>query len=105
MGGGFETSIDLNGDTLIYPQSDRTVAPSARMPKDGQFFDAIIRQHHFDENHLNPEDNCEEFPEITDAEVAEIAEDAARARATGRAVVAVFGGTASATSRTCPGRA
>jgi hypothetical protein len=94
VGGGFETSIDTNGDTLIYPQGDRTAAPSGRMPKDGQFFDAIIRQNHFDENHLNPEDNCEEFAELTEEEVAGIAEDAAKARATGRAVVAAFGGLA-----------
>jgi uroporphyrinogen-III decarboxylase len=64
------------------------------MPKGGQFFDTIVRQKHFDENRLNPEDNCEEFTEITDAEVAEIAADARVARASGRAVVAGLGGTA-----------
>lgn len=94
VGGGFETSTDEKGDTLIYPEGDRTAAPSGRMPKGGQFFDTIVRQKHFDENRLNPEDNCEEFSEITDAEVAEIAADARAARATGRAVVAGLGGTA-----------
>jgi hypothetical protein len=103
VGEGFESRIDENGDTLIYPQGDRTVAPSARMPKGGQFFDAIIRQNHFDEQQLHPEDNCEEFPEFTDAEVAEIAEDAAKARATGRAVVAAFGGTAFGDIANVPG--
>ncbi|MGD0580951.1 MAG: uroporphyrinogen decarboxylase family protein [Bryobacteraceae bacterium] len=94
VGGGFETTTDEKGDTLIYPEGDRTAAPSGRMPKGGQFFDTIVRQKHFDENRLNPEDNCEEFTEITDAEVAEIAADARAARATGRAVVAGLGGTA-----------
>ncbi len=94
VGGGFETTTDEKGDTLIYPEGDRTAAPSGRMPKGGQFFDTIVRQKHFDENRLNPEDNCEEFSEITDAEVAEIAVDARVARASGRAVVAGLGGTA-----------
>ena len=94
VGGGFETITDEKGDTLVYPEGDRTAAPSGRMPKGGQFFDTIVRQKHFDENRLNPEDNCEEFTEITDAEVAEIAADARAARASGRAVVAGLGGTA-----------
>ena len=94
VGGGFETITDEKGDTLVYPEGDRTAAPSGRMPKGGQFFDTIVRQKHFDENRLNPEDNCEEFTEITDAEVAEIAADARVARASGRAVVAGLGGTA-----------
>ena len=94
IGGGFETITDEKGDTLVYPEGDRTAAPSGRMPKDGQFFDSTVRQQHFDENRLNPEDNCEEFTEITDAEVAEIAADARVARASGRAVVAGLGGTA-----------
>ena len=94
VGGGFETITDEKGDTLVYPEGDRTATPSGRMPKGGQFFDTIVRQKHFDENRLNPEDNCEEFTEITDAEVAEIAADARVARASGRAVVAGLGGTA-----------
>ncbi|MGO9241496.1 MAG: uroporphyrinogen decarboxylase family protein [Bryobacteraceae bacterium] len=103
VGNGFETSVDASGDTLIYPQGDRTAAPSGRMPKDGQFFDAIIRQNHFDENHLNPEDNCEEFTELSSDDVAAIAEDAKRARATGRAVVAAFGGMAFGDISNVPG--
>jgi hypothetical protein len=90
----FNTTTGANGDTLIYPEGDLTAAPSGRMPKGGWFFDSIVRQRHFDENHLNPEDNCEEFKLLTDAEVAEIAADAAEARATGLAVIANFGGTA-----------
>jgi len=88
VAGGFETTTDEKGDTLIYAQGDRTAAPSGRMPKGGQFVDSIIRQKHFDENRLNPEDNCEEFSAITGAEVAEFASDARLARASGRAVVA-----------------
>ncbi len=94
VGGEFNTTIDEKGDTLIYPEGDLTAKPSARLPQGGFFFDSVKRQDHFDENNLNPEDNCEEFTELTDAEVAEIAADARVARATGRAVVAGLGGTA-----------
>jgi hypothetical protein len=94
VGGNFNTTIDAKGDTLIYPEGDVTAKPCARLPKGGFFFDSIIRQDHFDEAHLDPQDNLEEFAELTDNEVAEIAADAHTARATGRAVVAGLGGTA-----------
>lgn len=94
IGGEFNTTIDEKGDTLVYPEGDLTAKPSGRLPKGGFFFDTIVRQDHFDEASLNPDDNCEEFTEWTAQEVAEIAEDARAARATGRAVVAGLGGTA-----------
>ena len=55
-----------------------SAAPSARMPKEGYFFDTIVRQEPIDDDHLNPEDNLEEFQSITPEEVAEIAADLAR---------------------------
>ena len=94
IGGEFNTTIDEKGDTLVYPEGDLTAKPSGRLPKGGFFFDTIVRQDHFDEASLIPEDNCEEFTEWTAQEVAEIAGDARAARATGRAVVAGLGGTA-----------
>ncbi len=94
VGGGFNTTVAANGDTLIYPEGDLASAPSGRLPKGGYFFDAIIRQNHFDEDNLNPEDNCEEFSVLSDRDVAAIVEDAVAARATGRAVAASFGGMA-----------
>ncbi len=90
----FETTIDDNGDTFIYPQGDTSVAPSGRMPKDGFFFDTIVRQRPFREEDLNPEDNLEEFTPITEEDLAWLVEGAKNARATGRAVIASFGGTA-----------
>src|SRR5579884_807733 len=92
--GQFNTTTDENGDTLIYPQGDTSAAPSGRMPKGGFFFDAIIRQQPIDEDKLNPEDNLEEFAPIADEDVARIADLARAARATGRAVIGTFGGTA-----------
>jgi uroporphyrinogen-III decarboxylase len=94
IGGGFETTRDENGDLLVYPEGDRSAPPSGRMPQGGYFFDAIIRQDPIDDERLNPEDNVQEFGPISDEDLAYLAESARRARATGRAVVANFGGTA-----------
>ena len=92
--GQFNTTVDANGDTLIYPEGDLSAKPSGRMPKGFWFFDSVIRQDHFDENQPDPEDNCEEFRLLSESDVVSIAEDVARAAATGRFVIAGFGGTA-----------
>lgn len=57
----FQTKVDADGDVLIYPEGDRSVPPSGRMPKGGNFFDSIIRQGPVDDDKLNPADNTEEF--------------------------------------------
>ena len=59
--GNFNTKKTENGDTLIYPEGDISFQPSAKMPKDGYFFDSINRQKEIDDNSLNPDDNLEEF--------------------------------------------
>ncbi len=91
---GFRTITDENGDTLIFPEGDTSAPPSGRMPKGFYFFDTIIRQEPIDEDHLNPEDNLEEFTPIGADYLAQLAEAAPAAAATGRAVIAGFGGTA-----------
>jgi hypothetical protein len=90
----FRTTRDRNGDTLIYPKGDLSAPPSGRMPKNGFFFDTIIRQEPIDEARLNPEDNLEEFGPITREHLDYFTSEAGRAAATGRAVMATFGGTA-----------
>jgi hypothetical protein len=92
--GGFNVTIDSNGDTLMHPEGDTSLAPSARMPKDGYFFDNITRQDPIDEERLDPRDNLEDFGEISEIELNHLECSARAARATGRAVVASFGGTA-----------
>ena len=92
--GGFNVTIDANGDTLMHPRGDVTLPPSARMPKGGYFFDAIIRQQAFEEDDLRPEDNLEEYGPVSDADLDHWERVAGAARAAGRAVVASFGGTA-----------
>lgn len=89
----FVTSTDADGSYLIYPQGDAGAPPSGRMPVDGFFFDSIIRQEPIDKNNLDPEDNLEEFGPIEKEALAHFEKEAARARSTGRAVIAGFGGT------------
>jgi hypothetical protein len=90
--GRFNTTIDENGDTLLYPQGDLSAPPSARMPKNGYFFDAIIRQPPIDEELLDPQDNLEDFTPISTAELDHFEREVKRAATTGRAVVATFAG-------------
>ncbi len=92
--GGFNVTRDPNGDTLMHPRGDPTLPPSARMPAGGYFFDAIIRQDPIDEDALDPADNLEEFTVLGEADLVYLENEARRARATGRAVVASLGGTA-----------
>src|ERR1019366_2382882 len=96
--GDFNITVDDRGDTLIYPEGDMTVPASGRMPKGGYFFDCVIRQGPFDEEHLNPEDNTEEFAAIAQADLDHLARAAKEAETgeagTSRGVIAVFGGTA-----------
>ena len=44
VGEGFVTTEAENGDLLVYPGGDLTASPSGRMPKNGFYFDAIVRQ-------------------------------------------------------------
>lgn len=92
--GGFNVTVDDNGDTLMHPQGDRTAPPSARMPKDGYFFDSIIRQQPLEKDRLDPQDNLEEYGPIADSDLDYLEGEVCRAAGTGRAVVASFGGTA-----------
>ncbi|MBI1388848.1 MAG: methyltransferase [bacterium] len=90
----FNVTIGEDGVIYMHPQGDLNAPPSARMPNDGYFFDAIIRQPPLDEANLKVEDNLEEYGPIADETVAYIASASAQARASGRAVVASLGGTA-----------
>ncbi len=67
--GGFNTEPEPNGDILMYPQGDKSVPPSGRMPRGGWYFDAIIRQPPIDDARLNVEDNVEEFVPLSQADL------------------------------------
>lgn len=91
----FNTTPEPNGDILMYPEGDRSVPPSGRMPKGGYYFDSIVRQEPIDDEKLNPEDNLEEFGPITDEDLEHFARQADQLwRETDKAILANFGGTA-----------
>ncbi|NJO69193.1 MAG: hypothetical protein HC830_07855 [Bacteroidetes bacterium] len=90
----FNTTLDANGDLLIYPGGDMSVAASGKMPKSSYFFDSIIRQQPYDENNPILEDNLEEFELLKDADIAYWKEKAEIAKKTDKGVIANFGGTA-----------
>ena len=67
IAGNFNYTMDSNGDLLVHPEGDLSAPPSARMPKDGYFWDSLNRQQPIDEGQLDPMDNCEEFGILSDA--------------------------------------
>ena len=90
----FQVDKQADGSFVVYPKGDHSAPPSGRMPKGGYFFDAIIRQEPIDDANLNVEDNLEEFSDIDETDLAYFEAEAKKARATDRAVIANFGGTA-----------
>jgi hypothetical protein len=92
--GEFNTEPEPNGDILQYPQGDRSVPASARMPKDGFYFDAVIRQPPIDDSKLNVEDNLEEFGPISEEELESLKQDTEQLyHDTDKAIVAPAAGT------------
>ena len=94
VSGNFRTAKDANGDTLIFPGGDRAAPPSGRLPRNGFFFDTIIRQGPIDEDGLDPADNLEEFGPVSEDTLDHFERESRRAGATGRGIIASFGGTA-----------
>lgn len=94
--GGFCTDRRAeNGDLLMFPMGDTSVSPSARMPADGFFYDAIIRQENpIDDSQLNPADNLEEFTPISNEELAWIEAQYHVLEGRNQGIIASFGGTA-----------
>ena len=90
----FNTTQDADGSTLIYPGGDTSLAPNARLPKAGYFFDAIIRQEPIEEDRLNPEDNLEEFEPVTNATLDYWERAVSSLAKKGKGIIASLGGTA-----------
>lgn len=92
--GKFNTEPDTDGAILQYPKGDKSVPASARMPRGGFYFDAIIRQEPIDESKLNPADNLEEFGLISDEDLKVYERQANELyNDTDLAIAAGFGGT------------
>ncbi len=84
---GMEVDRLPEGGYVVYPQGDRSVPPSAKMPASGYFFDAIERQEPYDEDNPDPKDNAADFSVLSDAAVAAVAANAKTARTTGKATM------------------
>ncbi len=92
---GFNTHPEPNGDILLYPEGDTSLAPSGRMPKGGYYVDAIVRQEPVDDDALRVEDNLEEFAPIAEEDLEHFRKEADRLYTqTDKALLASFGGTA-----------
>jgi uroporphyrinogen-III decarboxylase len=94
VGEGFQTTTDDMGRTLIYPDGDLTAKPSGMMPKDGYYFDAIVRQEPYDEDHLDGrKDFREDFKIYNDSDLKYLSDNAKRrAEETEYGVILSFGG-------------
>jgi uroporphyrinogen-III decarboxylase len=92
--GEFNYTFNSNGDILIHPEGDTSVAPSAMMPKTGYFFDALERQGPIDDSMLKVEDNLEEFSRVTERDLKYWAEQVKSVENSGKGVLANLGGTA-----------
>lgn len=99
----FNTTKGSDGSTYIYPEGDITAPPSGHMPYNGYYFDAVIRQEEIDDDNLNPEDNLEEFKPISDEDIEYFKNNLQAAAATGRGVLANFGGTGLGDAALVPG--
>ncbi len=91
----FNTHPEPDGSIVQYPEGDRTAPPSGYMPKDGYYFDAIIRQPPIDDATLTPDDNLEEFTPVSAEDLACFAQEIKRLYAeTDKAIAVNFGGMA-----------
>lgn len=52
----FITATDEEGNIYIHPQGNKSAPPCAKMPKEGYYFDILVRQEPIDEKNLNLED-------------------------------------------------
>jgi uroporphyrinogen-III decarboxylase len=91
--GGFNYRTDESGDLLLSPGGDVTKAPSGRMPKDGFYFDIIVRQQPLNWDRLDPREFAEQFTRLSDEELTHLQTTAQQLHAnTDYALLGGFGG-------------
>ncbi len=93
--GKFNTEPAKDGSILMHAEGDQSYPPSAKMPKGGFYFDAIIRQKPIIESELKAENNLEEFSIFNDETLYKWQKNAEKLYAsTERAIATCFPGTA-----------
>ena len=91
----FNTESEPDGDILMYPQGDRTAPASGRLPKDGWYFDSIVRQPPIEDAKLHFEGMCEGLAPIADEDLAHLKREVDRlSEETDKAILIRFGNTA-----------
>ena len=91
--GQFHYRVDENGDLLLSPGGDTGKRPSGRMPKDGHYFDIIVRQQPLDWERLHPADFAEQFTPLSEAALEHLRATADELyRNTDFAILGGFGG-------------
>lgn len=91
----FNTDPEPDGSVLMYPEGDHSAPASGHLPKGGFYFDTIVRQPPIDDDHLDPEDNLEEFAHISDEDLAYFGREVGQIYdETDMAILVNFGGTA-----------
>ena len=89
----FVTTVS-DGDIHLYAEGDTAYPPAAVMPEGGYFFDSTVRQKPIVEEELDPNDNLEEFGEVSSAELEYYAQQAAVLKDDPYYIVGNLGGTA-----------
>ncbi len=91
---GFNTELAADGSLWMYPEGDKSVPPSGKMPAGGWYFDSITRQPPIDDENLNVEDNLEEFGPVSNEVLEHFRRETDRLYGeTDKAILANFGGT------------
>lgn len=94
--GALYLEADDEGNILVYPQGDSSVAPSAKMPVGGYYFDALIRQKPINNDKLlKVENNLEEFTLFQEEELTYHEQETSKIyKETDYAIIGIPGGTA-----------
>ncbi len=93
--GGFNTEVAEDGNLYQYPQGDRSLSRSGRMPADGFYHDAIERQEPYDPESLDPEEWVQDMYHVYTDEELRLLEERATSlyENTTRAIIGNFAGT------------
>ena len=85
--GLFSPTPDGEGGWFVHPQGDTSCLPSGHMPTGCPYFDNIEPKVEFDEDHLDPANNLEEYSVLGEKDLQFIVRSVEEGYATGRAVV------------------
>jgi uroporphyrinogen-III decarboxylase len=101
----FEFDTLDNGDIVQYPRGDRSVPPSAKMPKDGYYFDVLVRQEPFVDSELDARDWAEQSYRVYSEEDLDYLEETSKVyfENTDYALIGNFGGAAFSNIAYVPG--